>query len=96
MREQKKKHVHSTHVQSMAEAHDARANHARAQQIPQGHHVSHEDIIRALQTLAWGMLVAASLKQDPETALKNGNNPDPMTEIDFWKNKSENLNSICE
>jgi dynein heavy chain len=28
--------------------------------------------------------------------LKNGNHPDPLTEIEFWKNKSENLNSICE
>jgi len=36
------------------------------------------------------------LKQDPESALKNGNHPDPNTEIDFWKNKSENLNSICQ
>jgi len=44
----------------------------------------------------WTRQIKSVLKQDPETALKNGNNPDPMTEIDFWKNKSENLNSICE
>lgn len=27
-------------------------------------------------------------------ALKNGNNPEPTVEIEFWKKKSENLNSI--
>jgi len=36
------------------------------------------------------------LKQDPESALKSGRHPDPLVEIEFWKNKSENLNSICE
>ena len=33
-------------------------------------------------------------KQDPEALLKEGKNPEPMVEIDFWKNKSANLNSI--
>jgi dynein heavy chain len=28
--------------------------------------------------------------------LKGNNHPDPLTEVNFWKNKSENLNSICE
>jgi hypothetical protein len=36
------------------------------------------------------------LKQDPESALKGDKHPDPLTEIDFWKNKSENLNAICD
>jgi len=36
------------------------------------------------------------LKQDPESALKNGNHPDPLVEVEFWKNKSENLNEICK
>ena len=35
------------------------------------------------------------LKQDPENALKDGKHPNPMAEIEFWKNKSENLNQIC-
>lgn len=35
------------------------------------------------------------MKQDPENSLKNGNHPLPSAEIEFWKNKSENLNSIC-
>lgn len=28
--------------------------------------------------------------------MKGNNHPDPLTEVNFWKNKSENLNSICE
>jgi dynein heavy chain len=36
------------------------------------------------------------LKLDPENALKKGKHPDPQTEIDFWQQKSDNLNSICE
>jgi len=44
----------------------------------------------------WTRQIKNVLKQDPEGALKNGNHPDPLTEITFWKNKSENLNSICQ
>lgn len=33
---------------------------------------------------------------EPEQALKLGNNPGPLVEIEFWKNKMENLNSIYE
>jgi dynein heavy chain len=36
------------------------------------------------------------LKQDPENALKNGCNPNPLEELSFWGNKSDNLNSICQ
>lgn len=43
----------------------------------------------------WQKQIKNVLKQDPETSLKEGKHPEPMTEIDFWKNKSENLNSIC-
>lgn len=28
--------------------------------------------------------------------MKNGNHPDPLTEVGFWRDKSENLNSICD
>jgi dynein heavy chain len=31
---------------------------------------------------------------EPEQALKIGNNPGPLTELQFWKNKADNLNSI--
>lgn len=44
----------------------------------------------------WTKQIKAELRKDPETALKKGNHPGPNTEIEFWKNKSTNLNSICE
>jgi dynein heavy chain len=44
----------------------------------------------------WTRQIKNVLKQDPESALKNGNHPDPLTEVHFWKCKSENLNSICQ
>ena len=44
----------------------------------------------------WTKQIKNVLKQDPESALKGGNHPDPTVEILFWKNKSENLNSICQ
>ena len=44
----------------------------------------------------WTRQIKNVLKQDPENALKKGKHPDPLTEINFWKNKSENLNSICD
>jgi len=46
--------------------------------------------------LHWTRQIKNVLKQDPESALKSGNHPDPLTEIQFWKDKSENLNSICD
>jgi len=36
------------------------------------------------------------LKRDPESALKNGKHPDPITEINFWKDQSQDLISICK
>lgn len=44
--------------------------------------------------ITWTRQIKNVLKQDPEGALKAGNNPDPLTELEFWKNKAENLNSI--
>jgi len=44
--------------------------------------------------ITWTRQIKNILKQDPEGALKSGNNPDPLTEIEFWRNKAENLNSI--
>lgn len=46
--------------------------------------------------LHWTRQIKNVLKQDPESALKNGNHPDPLTEVAFWRDKSENLNSICD
>ena len=36
----------------------------------------------------WTKQIKNVLKQDPENALKKGNHPDPLTELDFWQNKS--------
>ena len=44
----------------------------------------------------WTKQIKVELKKDPENALKNNNHPDPITEVNFWKNKSENLSSICD
>ena len=44
----------------------------------------------------WTKQIKAELRKDPEQALKKAVHPDPLTELDFWKNKSANLNSICE
>ncbi len=46
--------------------------------------------------ITWTKQIKNVLKQDPESALKGDRHPDPLTEIEFWKNKSDNLNSICE
>jgi len=44
----------------------------------------------------WTRQIKNVLKQDPESELKNGKHPNPLVEINFWKNKSENLTKICE
>jgi dynein heavy chain, axonemal len=44
--------------------------------------------------ITWTKQIRKVLETEPEQALKNGNNPGPLIEIDFWKKKSDNLNSI--
>ncbi len=46
--------------------------------------------------ITWTKQIKNVLKQDPESALKGDKHPDPTVEIEFWKNKMENLNMICE
>lgn len=46
--------------------------------------------------ITWTKQIKNVLKQDPEQVLKQGNNPGPLEELDFWKNKADNLNSIHE
>jgi dynein heavy chain len=36
----------------------------------------------------WTKQIKQVLKRDPESALKNGKHPDPITEINFWKDQS--------
>jgi dynein heavy chain len=44
----------------------------------------------------WTKQIKTVLRLDPETALKNGTDPDPLVEVNFWKSKSENLEAICD
>ena len=42
----------------------------------------------------WIELIKHILKQEPEYDFRNGANPNPVTEIDFWNRKAHNLTSI--
>jgi dynein heavy chain len=44
----------------------------------------------------WTRQIKGVLKQDPESALKGNKHPNPLVELEFWKNKSDNLNYICQ
>jgi dynein heavy chain len=44
--------------------------------------------------ITWTKQIRNVLKQDPEKPLKDGVNPEPLVELNFWKNKSHNLNAI--
>ena len=46
--------------------------------------------------ITWTKQIRSVLKQDPESQLKQGLHPTPYVEIEFWKNKAANLNSIFE
>ena len=54
-----------------------------------------KDRIHVLESavVMWTRQIKNILKMDPETALKSGN-PGPDVELEFWKNKAENLNSL--
>lgn len=44
----------------------------------------------------WIELIKHILKQEPEYDFRNSKNPNPVTEIEFWKKKSDNLESIIK
>jgi dynein heavy chain, axonemal len=46
--------------------------------------------------ITWTKQIKGVLKQDPEGQLKLGMHPTPDVEIEFWKSKAANLNSIFE
>jgi dynein heavy chain, axonemal len=52
--------------------------------------------IHQLETcvVQWSKKIKTVLKLDPESLIKSGLYPNPLTEIDFWYNKSQNLNLI--
>ena len=60
--------------------------------------ISSKDKATSLETAIaqWTKQIKHELKKEPENALKNNKHPDPMAEVQFWENRSENLNSICE
>lgn len=46
--------------------------------------------------ITWTKQIRSVLKQDPESQLKAGMHPTPDVEIEFWRNKAANLNSIFD
>jgi len=46
--------------------------------------------------ITWTKQIRNVLKQDSESQLKQGMHPTPDVEIEFWKNKAANLNSIFD
>jgi dynein heavy chain len=42
----------------------------------------------------WTKQIKSVLKRDPELILKSGKNPDPITEINFWRDQSQDLDAI--
>ena len=61
-----------------------------------GGQVSSKDKIHLLEgaVISWTKQIKRILKQDPENLLKLGLDPTPEKEIEFWRSKAENLNSI--
>ena len=57
-----------------------------------------KDRIHVLESavVTWTRQIKNVLKADPEAALKEGLNPGPLTELEFWTARSANLNSIHE
>ena len=46
--------------------------------------------------ITWTRQIKNVLKSDPEAALKDGANPGPLVEIEFWNSRANDLNSIIE
>lgn len=44
----------------------------------------------------WTKHIKNVLKLEPEQVLKNGDDPGPLKELEFWEKKAGNLNSIYE
>jgi dynein heavy chain len=63
--------------------------------LTQGDNISEKDKAHVFEgcVIMWTKQIKNILKLEPEQALKNGH-PNPLVEIAFWKNKSQNLDSI--
>jgi dynein heavy chain len=44
--------------------------------------------------ITWTKQIRHVLKQEPENVFRDGCNPEPIAEIQFWRNRAANLNSI--
>ena len=57
-----------------------------------------KDSVHVLENavVTWTRQIKNVLKQEPEGLLKGDQNPGPGAELEFWKNKAANLNSIHE
>jgi len=44
----------------------------------------------------WTKHIKNVLKLEPEQVLKNGDDPGPLKELEFWEKKASNLNSIYD
>jgi len=57
---------------------------------------NNKDRVHILESavITWTKQISHVLKLDPETLIKDGNNPGPLVELEFWRNKAANLNVI--
>lgn len=57
---------------------------------------SNKDIIHLLESsiVIWSKQIKTILSQDPESQMKKGQHPTPEVELEFWRNKNNNLNTI--
>jgi len=46
--------------------------------------------------ITWQKQIKSVLSQDPESVLKAGQDPNPLKELEFWKNRADNLNHIIK
>eukprot|EP00831_Metopus_contortus_P043505 TRINITY_DN3492_c0_g1_i3.p1 TRINITY_DN3492_c0_g1~~TRINITY_DN3492_c0_g1_i3.p1 ORF type:complete len:1144 (+),score=216.17 TRINITY_DN3492_c0_g1_i3:126-3557(+) len=46
--------------------------------------------------ITWQKQIKSVLSQDPESLLKSGQDPNPLKELEFWRNRAENLNLILK
>eukprot|EP01022_Parablepharisma_sp_SALTPOND_P010884 TRINITY_DN144_c0_g3_i1.p1 TRINITY_DN144_c0_g3~~TRINITY_DN144_c0_g3_i1.p1 ORF type:complete len:4665 (-),score=723.90 TRINITY_DN144_c0_g3_i1:29991-43985(-) len=46
--------------------------------------------------ITWQKQIKYVLNQDPESLLKQGQDPNPLKELEFWRNRADNLNHIIK
>lgn len=61
-----------------------------------GNLIATKDRVHVLEgaVITWTKQIRHVLKQDPDMLLKEGKHPEPSAELQFWKSKAMNLNSI--